>query len=324
MENNHKHTDSNAHDHVHSHSHSANKKTLTISLIIITAYMAIEVVGGLITNSLALLADAGHMLSDAVSLFIALMAFTFSNKVADYGKTYGYKRFEILAAVINGATLILISAYIIYEAIERLQNPPEIASGGMLVIAFIGLLINVLVAWIMMRGADVKENLNMRGAYLHVISDMLGSVGAIIAALLIMFFGWSWADPLASVIVSVLVLRSGYLVTKSSVHVLMEGTPTNVEVEKVTDKILKTNGINGIHDLHIWTITSGLNALTCHAVVNEKMTIEESEKMLRKIEHDLEHLNIQHVTIQLETSAHLHDNSILCVAKAEPTTHHHH
>lgn len=311
-------------NHGHSHTHSANKKTLTISMVIITAYMVIEVIGGLITNSLALLADAGHMLSDAISLFIALMAFKFSSKLADYGKTYGYKRFEILAAVINGATLILISAYIIYEAIERFQNPSEIASGGMLIIAFIGLMVNALVAWIMMRGADVKDNLNMRGAYLHVISDMLGSVGAIIAALLIMFFGWGWADPLASVVVSVLVLRSGYLVTKSSVHVLMEGTPENVEVEKVTEKILKTDGINGIHDLHIWTITSGLNALTCHAVVDEKMSIGESEMMLRKIEHDLEHLNIHHVTIQLETSAHQHDNSMLCVVKAEPTVHEHH
>ena len=310
--------------HEHNHSHSANKKTLTISLIIITAYMAIEVVGGLITNSLALLADAGHMLSDAVSLFIALMAFRFSNKVADYGKTYGYKRFEILAAVINGATLILISVYIFYEAVKRFQHPPEIASSGMLVIAFIGLLVNVLVAWIMMRGADVKENLNMRGAYLHVISDMLGSVGAIIAALLILFFGWTWADSLASVIVAILVLRSGYLVTKSSVHVLMEGTPKNVEIEKVTEKILQTTGIQNIHDLHIWSITSGLNALTCHAVVNQKMTIEESEKMLHKIEHDLAHLNIQHVTIQLETSAHSHDDSLLCNIKADPNEHEHH
>ena len=311
-------------DHGHNHSHSANKKTLTISLVIITAYMAIEVIGGLITNSLALLADAGHMLSDAVSLFIALMAFTFSSKIADYGKTYGYKRFEILAAVINGATLILISAYIIYEAVERFQNPPEIASGGMLIIASVGLLVNILVAWIMMRGADVKENLNMRGAYLHVISDMLGSVGAIIAALLIMFFGWGWADPLASVIVAVLVLRSGYLVTKSSIHVLMEGTPENVEVEKVTDKILKTDGIIDMHDLHIWTITSGLNALTCHLVVDEKMTIGESDAILRKIEHDLGHLNIQHITIQLETPTHQHDNSVLCNIKADPSGHDHH
>ena len=311
-------------DHGHSHSHTANKKTLTISLVIITTYMVVEVVGGFLTNSLALLADAGHMLSDAISLFIALMAFKFSSKIADYSKTYGYKRFEILAAVINGATLILISVYIIYEAIERFQSPPEIQSGGMLIVAIVGLLVNVLVAWIMMRGADVKENLNMRGAYLHVISDMLGSVGAIIAALLIMFFGWGWADPLASVIVSILVLRSGYLVTKSSVHVLMEGTPENVEVDKVNEKILKTEGINGMHDLHIWTITSGLNALTCHAVVNEKMTIEESEILLRKVEHELEHMNIHHVTIQLETPAHLHDNSVLCIVKAEPSAHDHH
>lgn len=311
-------------DHGHSHSHTANKKTLTISLVIITTYMVVEVVGGFLTNSLALLADAGHMLSDAISLFIALMAFKFSSKIADYSKTYGYKRFEILAAVINGATLILISGYIIYEAIERFQSPPEIQSGGMLIVAIVGLLVNVLVAWIMMRGADVKENLNMRGAYLHVISDMLGSVGAIIAALLIMFFGWGWADPLASVIVSILVLRSGYLVTKSSVHVLMEGTPENVEVDKVNEKILKTDGIKSIHDLHIWTITSGLNALTCHAVVNEKMTIEESEILLRKVEHELEHMNIHHVTIQLETPAHLHDNSVLCIVKAEPSAHDHH
>ena len=166
------------HDQGHSHAHSGNKKTLTISLVIITAYMVIEVVGGLITNSLALLADAGHMLSDAVSLFIALMAFKFSSREADYNKTFGYKRFEILAAVINGATLILVSAYIIYEAIQRFQNPPEIASSGMLLIAFIGLLVNALVAWIMLRGSDVKDNLNMRGAYLHVVSDMLGSVAA--------------------------------------------------------------------------------------------------------------------------------------------------
>lgn len=306
------------------HSHSTNKKTLTVSLVIITVYMAVEVIGGLVTNSLALLADAGHMLSDAVSLFIALMAFKFSSKVADYGKTYGYKRFEILAAVINGATLILISGYIIYEAIERFQNPPEIQSSGMLIVAFIGLLVNVLVAWIMMRGSDVKENLNMRGAYLHVLSDMLGSVGAIIAALLIMFFGWGWADPLASIIVSILVLRSGYLVTKSSVHVLMEGTPENVKVEKMTEKILKTEGVKGMHDLHIWTITSGLNALTCHLVVDEKMKIEESEKLLRNIEYTLEDLNIHHVTIQLETPAHMHDNSILCSVKADPSSHDNH
>lgn len=309
----------------HGHAHTANKRTLTLSLILITAFMAVEVIGGLLTKSLALLADAGHMLSDAFSLFIALMAFRFSSKAADYAKTYGYKRFEILAAVVNGVTLILISAYIIYEAAERFQNPPEISSRGMLLIAVIGLLVNLAVAWIMMRGSDVKDNLNMRSAYLHVISDMLGSVAAIVAALLLLFFGWTWADGLASVIVAILVLRSGYSVTKSAVHVLMEGTPSNVDLEKVTAGILNTEGIQGIHDLHVWSITSGLNALTCHAVVEENMRIAESEQLLLKIEHTLEHLNIQHVTIQFETSSHLHDESVLCVthSTALPTTHHH-
>lgn len=312
------------HDHGHDHTHGANKKTLMISFIIITGYMIIEAFGGFITNSLALLSDAGHMLSDSISLGIALLAFTLGEKAANYSKTYGYKRFEILAAVLNGLTLVLIAIYIFYEAFQRFQNPPEVASTGMLIIASIGLLINIFVAWIMMRGGDVEENLNMRGAYLHVISDMLGSIGAIIAALLIMYFGWGWADPLASVIVAALVLRSGFYVMKSGLHVLMEGAPQNVDVDAVIKKIKNTKGIQGVHDFHVWSITSGLNALSCHAVVSNQMSIGESERLLHQIEHELEHLNIHHMTIQFETSAHQHDNTILCNVKAEASGHHHH
>lgn len=310
--------------HGHDHTHGANKKVLLISFFIIASYMVVEVVGGFVTNSLALLSDAGHMLSDAVSLGIALLAFTYGAKVASQSKTFGYKRFEILAAVLNGVTLILIALIIFYEAIQRFANPPEVATTGMLIVSSIGLAVNILVAWIMMRGGDVEDNLNMRGAFLHVISDMLGSVGAIIAALLIMFFDWGWADPLASVIVAVLVLRSGYYVTKSGLHVLMEGTPQNVNMDDVIQTIQQTSDVESVHDLHIWSITSGLNALSCHIVVDDQMTIAESELLLRKIEHDLEHKNIQHVTIQLETSAHQHDNSILCTVKAESSGHHHH
>lgn len=310
--------------HEHNHTHSANKKVLFISFLIITSYMVVEVIGGYLTNSLALLSDAGHMLSDAIALAIALISFKLGEKVASQSNTFGYKRFEILAAVLNGVTLILIALYIFYESIERFTNPPEVATTGMLVISSIGLAVNMLVAWIMMRGGDTEDNLNMRGAYLHVISDMLGSVGAIIAALLIMFFGWGWADPLASVIVAVLVLRSGYYVTNSAVHVLMEGTPRNIDLNDVVETIKKTKGIQSVHDLHIWSITSGLNALSCHAVVDDKLTIAETEQILRKIEHDLEHNGIQHVTIQLETSAHSHDDSILCKVKADSSGHHHH
>lgn len=310
------------HDHGHDHTHGANKKVLLLSFIIITGYMVVEAIGGFLTNSLALLSDAGHMLSDSISLGIAMLAFMFGEKAASYSKTYGYKRFEILAAVLNGITLIGIALFIFYEAIERFTNPPEVATTGMLIISIIGLFINILVAWIMMRGSDTKDNLNMRGAFLHVLSDMLGSVGAIVAALLIMFFGWGWADPLASVIVALLVVRSGYHVTKASIHVLMEGTPSNVDVQEIIQLIEQTDGIESIHDLHIWTITSGTNALSCHAVVNDQLKIAESEHILRKIEHNLQHKGIKHVTIQLETSLHRHDNSILC--KLENDHEHHH
>lgn len=310
--------------HDHDHTHGANKKVLLISFVIIASYMIVEVIGGFVTNSLALLSDAGHMLSDAVSLGIALLAFTYGAKGASQSKTFGYKRFEILAAVLNGVTLVLIALYIFYEAVQRFANPPEVATMGMLIVSSIGLAVNILVAWIMMRGGDVEDNLNMRGAYMHVISDMLGSVGAITAALLMMFFGWGWADPLASVIVALLVLRSGYIVTKSSLHVLMEGTPQNVDINEVIQTIQQTPGVKSMHDLHVWSITSGLNALSCHIVVDKKMTIAESEPLLRKIEHDLEYQNVQHVTIQLETSAHNHADSIFCTVKVESLGYHHH
>ncbi|MCD0584642.1 cation transporter, partial [Staphylococcus aureus] len=237
--------------HEHNHTHGANKKTLMISFIIITGYMIIEAIGGILTNSLALLADAGHMLSDSISLGVGLLAFILGEKAADYSKTYGYKRFEILAAVFNGVTLVLIAIYIFYEAYQRFTDPPEVASTGMLIIATIGLLVNILVAWILMRGGDTKENLNIRAAFLHVIGDLLGSVGAIIAALMILFFNWGWADPLASVIVAVLVLISGWRVTKDAVHVLMEGTPKNVEIDAVIKIIESIPGVNNMHDLHV-------------------------------------------------------------------------
>src|SRR5699024_7252534 len=276
------------HDHSHDHTHGANKKALMVSFIIITIYMVIEAIGGFLTNSLALLSDAGHMLSDSISLGVGFLAFTFSEKVANYRNTYGYKRFEILAAVFNGVTLILISLYIFYEAYHRFTDPPEVASTGMLTIAVIGLIVNIIVAWILMRG-DTEENLNLGAAFLHVLGDLLGSIGAITAALLIMFFNWGWADPVASVIVAVLVLASGWRVTKDAVHVLMEGTPKNVDMDEIIHTIENLPEIINIHDLHVWSITSGQNALSCHAVVDGNLSVHKSQELLRTIEHELEH-----------------------------------
>lgn len=307
--------------HNHDHTHGANKRVLKLSFIIISVYMVVELIGGIWTNSLALLSDAGHMLSDAISLGVGLLAFTLGEKMSNNSKTYGYKRFEILAAVFNGVTLILIALYIFYEAYKRLFHPPDIASSGMLGIAFIGLLVNIFVAWLFMRGGDTEENLNVRAAFLHVLGDLLGSIGAITAALLIMFFGWRWADPLASVLVAILVLFSGWRVTKESLHVLMEGVPRNVDINQIIKAVNKVQGIISIHDLHVWSITSGYNALSMHAVVHGDMSINEGQKILEELQHVLKKHGIQHVTIQMENKDHLHDESILCQMNRDESGH---
>ncbi|MGM8364329.1 cation diffusion facilitator family transporter [Virgibacillus sp. W0181] len=291
----------------HGHTHAANKKALMISFFITTGYMIIEAIGGFITNSLALLSDAGHMLSDSISLGVGVFAFFMGEKVANYSKTYGYKRFEILAALFNGVTLTLIAIYIFYEAYHRFVDPPEVASTGMLTIAIVGLVVNISVAWIL-RSGDTKGNLNLRAAFLHVLGDLLGSIGAIIAALLIMFLDWGWADPLASVIVAILVLISGWRVTKDAFHVLMEGTPKNINLDKVIETIENVRGVHRIHDLHVWTITSEQNALSCHAVVDGEITIYESEKILHTVETRLQKIGIQHITVQVESEEHPHDD----------------
>lgn len=297
------------HNH-HDHTHGTNKKALKISFMLIASFMVIEAVGGWVTNSLALLADAGHMFSDAVSLAIALAAFKFGEKLADYSKTYGYKRFEILAAVFNGVTLVLISVFIFYESIQRFMNPPEVASGGMLLIAIIGLLINLLTAWILMHG-DTTDNLNLRAAFLHVIGDMFGSVGAIIAALSIMFFGWGFMDPLASVIVAALILISGWRVTKESLHILMEGVPKNIDLDNISGSLRSIERVESIHGLHVWSITSGQNAMSLHAVVKGDLTVHESQVIVKDIDAKMQEEGIDQVTVQIECKHHGHEEKII-------------
>ncbi|QHA91280.1 cation diffusion facilitator family transporter [Bacillus sp. N1-1] len=285
------------HSHDHGHTHSANKKALFISFLLISSFMILEVIGGFVTNSLALLSDAGHMLSDAVALGMSLLAFKLGEKESDQDKTYGYKRFEILAAFLNGIALIMISFYILWESVQRFINPPEVASTGMLIIAAIGLIVNIVVAWILMKG-DTSENLNLRSAFLHVLGDLLGSIGAIIAALLIMFAGWNYADPIASSIVAILVLISGIRVTKDSFHVLMEGTPSNINLEEVKNTLVGLDGVQSIHDVHIWNITSDFPSFTCHIVVSKTTN---RDQLLQTIGQQLkEKFDLTHTTIQME------------------------
>ena len=297
------------HDHKHNHDHSHipnNKKILTISFILITIFMVAEFVGGYMTNSLALISDAGHMLSDSVALGIALFAVFLGEKTSNARKSFGYQRFEILAAAINGITLVAISIYIFVEAILRLQTPKDIHVQGMLIIASLGLLINIIVAWMMFRGSDTEHDLNMRGAFLHVLSDLLGSVGAIIAALCIYFFAWQWADTVASVLVALLVLRSGWSVVKQSTHVLMQGTPERFDVAEIQAQIMANDRILDVHDLHIWSLSSKRYILSCHIVVDDQMTMQSVQSLLHEVEQSLQTIGIEHVTIQTETRNHQH------------------
>lgn len=260
--------------------------------------MIIEVIGGVVTNSLALLSDAGHMLSDATALGLSYLAITFGERKATEFKTFGFKRFEVLAAFINGLTLIGISVYIFFEAYRRFSEPPEVMSIGMLTVAIIGLIVNIVAAYILMKG-DTSGNLNMKSAFLHVIGDMLGSVGAIAAALLIMFFGWNLADPIASVLVALLIIISAYRVTKDSIHILMEGVPTHIKVNDVENALTSVKHVVGIHDLHIWAITSDIPSLSCHILIEDARFSQEVLKEAKNVLHD--HFDIVHTTIQIDT-----------------------
>ena len=299
------------HDHHHDHTNGANKKALTISLILIASFMIVEVIGGVLTNSLALLSDAGHMLSDAISLAVALAAFKMGEKAADSSRTFGYRRFEILAAVFNGATLTVIAVFIIVEAAGRFVNPPEVATTGMLIIAVLGLIVNIVVAKILMSG-DTHDNLNMKGALLHVFGDLLGSVAAIIAALSIMFFGWGFMDPLASIIVAILIAISGLRILRQSVNILMEGVPENIDVDTIIKTINNIEGVEDAHHLHVWSISSGMNAMSVHVVVNGTLNVHETQETIHRIEEQMKHENIEHITVQVECKHHDHDDKLLC------------
>ncbi len=290
--------DKHSHNHSHDHKHNANKKALSISFVLIAGFMFVEFIGGYLTNSLALISDAGHMLSDAVALGLSLSALIFGAKAATSSKTYGYKRFEILAALLNGIVLVLLSIFIFKEAIDRLSSPPQVIGLGMMIISIIGLIINIIVAYILHSKGSTEDNLNVKSAFLHVIGDLLGSVGAIIAAILIMLFGWYIADPIASMIVSVLVLYSGWNVLKDSVNILMEAKPSNIDTQDVINLLRSIDDVESVHDLHIWMITSDFAVMTVHLKVKKEAN---RDQILEKAKQYItEKFGIQHVTIQIE------------------------
>ncbi len=290
------------HSHSHSHDHSPRSGKglfrLKLALALTFCYMLAEAVGGWLTNSLALLADAGHMLTDVAALTLTLFAFWFARRPATSRKTYGYYRIEILAAFINGIALVLLSLWIVYEAVERLREPNGVLGLQMTLIATGGLVINIIAAWLL--HSEHQHNLNMRGAWLHVMGDLLGSVAAMIAGILIVAFGAMWADPACSILISLIIIYGAWRLILDSVNVLLEGTPAHIDVSAVTSSIMNTSGVTGVHDLHIWTISSGIDALSAHITHDDSVTHPDLLAHVRVRLHD--EFGIDHLTIQIESA----------------------
>lgn len=284
-----------SHGHVTSAS-GRNKKNLAIVFGLTTFYLAVEVVGGFWTGSLALLADAGHMLTDVAGVGLALLAIWFAEKPATPDRTYGYYRFEILAALCNAVVLIVISLYILYEAYQRFRNPPEVQSTGMLGVAAVGLVVNLIGMYILRAGSS--DSLNMKGAYFEVLSDMLTSIGVIIAGVIMLTTGWYYADPLISAGIGLFILPRTWSLLKDAVGVLIEGTPADVDLAKLRASLETIEGVAGIHDLHVWSLTSGMNALSVHTVLENDN--EHDAVMMRVHDFVTKNFKISHVTVQTE------------------------
>lgn len=283
----------------HGNTRQIGRRGLKIVLALTAVFMVAEFIGGLVSNSLALLADAGHMLTDVAALALSLFAFYFARRPATQEKTYGYFRIEILAALLNGVALTIIALGIFYEAWRRFQSPAPVDGGLMLAVAVLGLGVNVIAARFLHGAAG--HNLNVRGAYLHVLGDLMGSVAAVVAAVVILGTGWTPVDPIASVIVAMLILAASWQLIRESVDVLLEAVPAHIEMTEVRDAIDDIPGVDQIHDLHVWTVTSGFLAMSGHAVVEDP---HDHQRILEEVHERMrDRFGIQHVTIQLEREA---------------------
>ncbi len=279
------------------HFHGGGEKSLRISLFIVVFFMVAEIVGGLFSNSLALLGDAGHMFVDALALFVSVFAINIARRPATETKTFGYFRAEIIAALANGIFLLGISAFILYEAVQRFQNPPEVQAPLMLIVSIIGLIANVVMVALLMRN---HESLNVRAAFWHVATDTLSSVGVIVAGLIIQFTGYTIADPIIAALISVIIFVGAIRVVGESLDILLEAVPHEIKINEVIQAIKTIPGIDDVHDLHVWTITSGVYALSTHLSIQDR-AVSESAKLMTDVNERLEHdFGIRHTTLQLE------------------------
>jgi cobalt-zinc-cadmium efflux system protein len=287
-------------EHIHG-SHSlinTNQRRLLVALSITGLMTIVELAGGLISNSLALIGDAGHMFTDTLALGLSLFALNLAKRPASQTKTYGFYRAEILAALINGTLLVLVSAYIFYEAYHRFVEPPEVRGGLMLIVAAIGLLANV-VGISILRSAS-RGNLNVKGAFLHMWSDTVSSVGVIAAGIIILLTGRTIADPIISIIIGLLILRGAGGLVWESVNILLEAVPKHLDVGQINTEIRKIKGVNDVHDVHLWAITSGMYAMSCHLLIEDQM-VSNCTQIVGEVNQTLsQKFDISHSTVQLE------------------------
>jgi cobalt-zinc-cadmium efflux system protein len=287
------------HEHAESMHHYDNgSKGLKFALIIVAVIMVMEIAGGILSGSLSLLGDAGHMLVDALALGLSLIALNLARKPATATRTYGLHRSEILAALANGVTLVLVAGYIFYEAYQRFRNPPTVQTTIMLVVAVTGLIANLVTIRLLHHAQH--DNLNARGAFLHVLGDTLSSVGVIAGGVIMAVTGWKIVDPIIAVMIGFIILWGAFGLVRESVNILLETVPVHIKTEEVTATIMGVPGVVELHDLHIWTITSGIYALSTHILVNDQM-VSRSSEIIARINHELaEQFNITHTTFQME------------------------
>jgi cobalt-zinc-cadmium efflux system protein len=300
MHGSHSHSPSHSHAPGHAHAHGTydtNERRIGLAALLTGLFMGAEIAGGIISGSLALLADAGHMLTDFASLALAWFGFRLARRSADWRRTYGFDRFQVLIAFTNGIALFAIAAWIVYEAVARLASPRPVEGGVMVIVAVVGLLVNIA-AFALLHGAD-RENLNVRGAAVHVLGDLLGSVAALVAGAVILTTGWTPIDPLLSILVAAIIVRSGWTVVEASGHILLEGAPPELDTRHIgPDLVANVQGVLGVHHVHVWSITQERRMVTLHACVDKGLAGDRMVKAIKQRLHT--RFGLDHATIEIE------------------------
>ncbi len=293
------------HNHPHIHPASQTTKRLALSLVLTAAFVVVEIIAGIFGNSLALLTDAAHNFTDVIALGLSWYALKIATRPAHAGKTFGYHRVGILVALVNSTTLVLIALGIFYEAYHRFITPPEVNSTILIGVGTLAFIINAVTAWMVKEGSE--HDLNLRSAFLHLMGDVLSTLGAVAAGIVIAFTNWNWLDPLVSVLIGVFILWNAWGILRQSIHILLESTPESVDLNTMVESLLKVEGVRGVHDLHVWSINESLRALSAH-IVTDDISVGECARIQQNLNEVISHqYNIQHTTLQLECAGCQHD-----------------